>query len=1645
MKNGFDIKDNVLVKYSGSETEIVIPDGIIEIGAHAFEFQKKIVSVTMSESVTKIGEQAFKKCIKLKEITLSSNITEIEYGAFCGCEALKELVLPIALQKLGSGVFAGCEKLSRLVCDSPEFVPESDPFHSYGENDTVGTADKNGYIIFAKTLFSYIGKSKEIVVPDGVERLANGLFKSGTYDWETKYDIENVVLPDSVKFIGSGAFLNCKKLKSIKMPSGIEIGADAFDGCGGLADENGFFIYDGVALTYMGDSATVTVPNGTRVISAHLFSSENSSNPSNKNIHAVNLPEGLEEIGNAAFAGCALLKKIVIPNSVKKIGSEVFKGCDHLVSVIMPDSVEEIGDGVFVGCRGLADQNGFIIGNNSIHSFYGSDREIVIPEGIVTIANSVFYKTSITSIQLPSTLRTLGSAFEGCDSLTEIIIPEGIEVIRSHTFDGCIRLKKVVLPSTIKHIGYKAFNGCELLEEISIPNCVKTIKEFAFADCKALKSVCIPCGVQEIENGAFYGCTSLANVQLNEGLLKIGSSAFKACESISEITIPATVEKIEYSAFENCKALKKVNYEKVNGTVDYRAFDGCTSLADENGMTIIARILWKYDGPGGDVVIPDGITALAPNVFREGYSRAPQRSITRYREKESLKSVVLPTTVKKIYNNAFDGCKALTSINIPDGIEMIGEEAFRECSALKSISIPGSMISLGARAFMECERLSKINIEEGIKTIENETFLGCKALKSIYIPASVENIGDMAFGGCKALTKFSVSSDSNTYSVQDGMLVTKNGDTLVKFPAGKKITDYEIPENISVIARHAFIDCVRLKRIVIPATVLTIEDEVFPRSNWGSRFKFKEIEVDPKAGSKGVGSGVFDLDDGYDDSPIIYPKLPVTFVKEQRVQVRLGLGYCQDPSKYDGEYAAIYEKYAKSHERALTKKAVQLKLTKVQEYFAPKQDEVEAVSGYSPNLTLKKPSELAKVEVLEETVQRGSLKNLIDVLETYKSFEMTARALGIAARYRGIEFVKVLLAHGATFSYKSDTSLQRKYGMNQHTTAGNYSTEYYLMIVPEKLNFGQNKWHYAYSAMCGVSNINVLPELKALSLEKRVEVARFFMENKTPGVSMDEMLFWALTKGEIEFADALLDMGVTLQDTTPPSYYSSWGAVPTYITTITEGGQSLYWNDYVNSISALKADKVLPVLMRFHALAKKIGKTLVLSQKMFDEVSWNDELLAFVLKNADMAKVNQKKALEMAVSKKAIAVLELMAEAGWLSNSKKRENLIAFARDNKHNDSLAWLMDFKSRTVDVAAEEEKEEKKMLRELNENPNSVSALKKSWSYKKQEDGSLQITNYKGTDLEVEIPAQIGKGKVTSIGEDAFTASDYTYKRVTNEEIRKKITSIVIPEGVAEIGRSSFFGLESLEQIVIPSTVKSIGEAAFKGCTSLKRISIPEGTNIGEGAFSLCDNLRDDLGFTIINGILVDFRRAKNFYFKSATRIELDITEGVIAIADNVFKDDYTIVSITLPETLQSIGVSAFENTENLTAIELPQNVKVVKERAFYGSEVSSVKLNDGLTQIGASAFRSTPISEVVIPNTVKKISAEAFYGCRHLRDIYIPASVKQLGKEILGTYDNNSWSTFKPSGIYVHTPAGSAAEVYMKKHYSGVYVENDYPEE
>ena len=120
-------------------------------------------------------------------------------------------------------------------------------------------------------------------------------------------------------------------------------------------------------------------------------------------------------------------------------------------------------------------------------------------------------------------------------------------------------------------------------------------------------------------------------------------------------------------------------------------------------------------------------------------------------ERENLKSIVIPDSVKCIGNRAFCGCENLKSIKIPNSVKSIGDYAFYYCQSLKSIEIPDSVKSIGNCAFESCENLKSVVIPNFVKNIGIYVFYGCKSLKSIVIPDSVEGIGDGTFEYCKSL------------------------------------------------------------------------------------------------------------------------------------------------------------------------------------------------------------------------------------------------------------------------------------------------------------------------------------------------------------------------------------------------------------------------------------------------------------------------------------------------------------------------------------------------------------------------------------------------------------------------------------------------------------------------------------------------------------------------------------------------------------------------------------------------------------------------------------------------------------------------------------------------------------------------------
>lgn len=151
--------------------------------------------------------------------------------------------------------------------------------------------------------------------------------------------------------------------------------------------------------------------------------------------------------------------------------------------------------------------------------------------------------------------------------------------IATWAFNKCNTLTEVTLPNTVDEIGYQAFFNCSNLTNVTIPEGVTKIGQAAFYGCSQLTSITIPSTITDMDT-AFSGNTALSQVTLTNGIPKISSHAFERCTELREIKVPISVDEICPFAFNGCTNLKSVLLEKNINIINSNAFKDCTELND---------------------------------------------------------------------------------------------------------------------------------------------------------------------------------------------------------------------------------------------------------------------------------------------------------------------------------------------------------------------------------------------------------------------------------------------------------------------------------------------------------------------------------------------------------------------------------------------------------------------------------------------------------------------------------------------------------------------------------------------------------------------------------------------------------------------------------------------------------------------------------------------------------------------------------------------------------------------------------------------------------------------------------------------------------------------------------------------------------
>ena len=412
--------------------------------------------------------------------------------------------------------------------------------------------------------------------------------------------------------------------------------------------------------------------------------------------------------------------------------------------------------------------------------------------------DGIYYDFNGTEASVTYKLMKSGTYFS--DYSGDVIIPQSV-TFKEKTYD-------------VTSIGYRAFENCDKLTSVVIPNSVLSIGFGAFEKCYSLATIQIPESVTTIGGRAFDGTAWYGNQP--DGVVYAGKVAYKYKGEMPEnsiIEIKDGTISISLEAFNGYVGLTHISIPNSVTSIGSRAFDGTAWYDNQpDGVVYAGKVAYKYKGEMSEnttIDIKGGIVSIAEYAFDSC---------------SGLKSINIPEGVTTIGEGAFRSCTNLTAVTIPMSVNNIGHSAFQSCYKLSSITIPEGVTSIGSHTFYNCSNLQSINIPESVKSIGGNVFEGCHSLQSLFIPKNVTYIGTNVIWGCSSLSSIIVDEGNSVFDSRNGCnaIIETSSNTLII-----GCNNSVIPEGVTTIGDYAFYRCDKLQSLVVPKSVTSIGTYAF--------------------------------------------------------------------------------------------------------------------------------------------------------------------------------------------------------------------------------------------------------------------------------------------------------------------------------------------------------------------------------------------------------------------------------------------------------------------------------------------------------------------------------------------------------------------------------------------------------------------------------------------------------------------------------------------------------------------------------------------------------------------------------------------------------------------------------------------------
>lgn len=1564
-----------------------------------------------------VDGSAFSSCTKLENIRIPNSVTVIENTAFSSCSSLKNVEIyavagvvdPVYSSVGGSVIY----KNPRTSAVDLFYVPQGmtgDANGAYVVPDGVTNLPNK---VFNRNIFT------EVIISKGVLSIEESAFY---YCGNLKKVTCEAGGTGDLVFRGD-TFKSCSALEEITLPARLsEFNPDFFASCSTLQKIN---LEEGASNTYSSEDGLLFNKTKTELVycpqgrvgkyefASTVVSVADKAFYKCKNLEEVVFNGWMQSIGDGAFEGCSALVKITFKGAANneavslRIGEGAFRSCTGLTEVLFEANsrVTDLGVEAFKSCVRLTQislpASLAVIGANAFESTKLASVTFAENGNLTEIGASAFAELPLAVLKFPASLQTIGeSAFYQNQSLTSVeFAADGADLT----------------------LGDYAFQECEKIESIIIPENVVGIGEGVFLDCKKLASITVDENNQYFvtDDGVlfdkgytrllFYPAGKTGVFETPEQMTSIGAGVFKENEGLTGIKIGKNVTFIGKEAFKDCENFETVEFEE-GGTeelvLEEGAFRWCDALKP---FTLPNRVkaLPAYFVCGNDsltnFVIPDSVESIGESAFLG----------------VPLENVIIPASVTFIDKGAF----ASSPSNVTTPMTVVFEEGD------KPLEVAGPVKSLDFGVFFFNERLTSVKLPKRLINIADEMFSSCKNLKEITIPSGVTSVGLDPFrnSGIESVVFESSTDPERTVTFADGYYEESgssynptviNHGTFGDLVSLKTVT---LPKGTTRIADYMFYGCTSLEQITIPNTITNGTDGYYAVG----RAAFKNCTalktVDFETGGTGQitigGNGYGKLNPNY--TTIMQLANVGAFYgcgALETINFPENLASAKDPKGYDvaaiSSAGMIFENCAKLANITVAKG------TATDNYYYAENGVLLCYKSGGENILLMcapgatgkvvVPNTVTKISHLEfekKYIDESDCRTVrvgFDFCESVTEIEFEAG--GVAdlvidgnfshntAQYNGAfsnmkSLAKVMLPArltslgGNAFAQSSalaEVVFEEDCRLTQIDQYAFYKTGFTEIVLPDSVKtlgeylFKDSKletvtfpdtldtFNFTFDGCKTLKTVNLTGDGSG-DFKLNGGVVYKILKDDVGTVIGRELAYYSYSKTDTAFeipADVIKIQEVAFKDNP-------------YLQTLT----------FENSTAALTTDKSNALVIGEAAFQ---GCTALVSVKIPTRLTTVGRIafsgctkLATVTFEEDCALQTISEGMfhkctalsSITIPKKISAIDNGAFVASGLQT-------VTFAADGAKVQLYAEASGYSTSTI--------------------PGSSTSAKYGVFGNCTKLETVEFNNrLSGTAIPAYtfyscgVLSALDKVTINDVGQYAFRDCKklgdgvIDFSKLTTDTINTyafygctSLTNITLSESVQTIDKYAFSKCTNLSKFVLPSSVQTINGYAFDGCTKLIFVE-----NISD---------TDEDVDALKNVMYLNSYAFQNC--KALTSVDLSGFVGYDAshlgiLYSSTFNGCTSLATVTLPSSLIEIGGSAFKGCTNLASLALPETLETIGSSAFEScTSLETITLSSALKKIGSSAFKNCQaITSLTLPESLETIDTSAFEGCANLASI------------------------------------------------------------